>query len=685
MASFRAYEPSESMLLALQARVANKSRNADNGQAPPAAPAFAPVATVAVPDVSTAATCVQSAYMQPSVAVVRTTDTATTPSFTSFGPATSSRANVAEAKFEAEFGDYNRHLPPNLRSAAPASSAMPPTIPAASSPSSGSAASFSAGVPQRRPPMAAVRRDDDHSAAAGAYPSSRGASSSVPPRPDRPASASMRKKDSATPRQGSEPVLRGPSVPVPLDLEKLRPYASGGAVKGSGRSRPASQGCDRDTAVGSRPASAKRPSSSQRDGDEEEFSPSGASQAPAWPGQPAKSAGPRLSAVCVGGVPVATDGDLVYLGGGVYATAASIVEHVEQGKPKPERKESRPRALPGRVKQAPRPPRASVRSSSAGTPVGSMGAQGDLSPCPSRARSDGQSHHDGPPGSARTALSSIMERGSVAGDNKPRAWRPGGVTKLPPGPVMASQIPEPRHGLGPQDVPPGVMPGRHSEALIQAREQMRREDPREPLGRALGLVPEEYEPKVTRVTGPPGHHAAEREARRKAAREEKVRQMNEDRARERQLAGYNCCSPVPEGMRNRMTCSASAPELGAMRPPANSIGRACAPTAEDIEKQKLRVACKMEILNFFDGYSSSLGKISAKQSKVLMGKLHGNCDTQSLEAAVQEADDQSRQLVNEWAEKGMEVVDQQSSIQKRLQQVNDLCNKAFEGGVTVDL
>merc|ERR1712190_501666 len=47
---------------------------------------------------------------------------------------------------------------------------------------------------------------------------------------------------------------------------------------------------------------------------------------------------------------------------------------------------------------------------------------------------------------------------------------------------------------------------------------------------------------------------------------------------------------------------------------------------EELEKQKLRVACKMEILEFFNGYSNSGGKMSAEQTKLLLDKLHRKSD-----------------------------------------------------------
>jgi hypothetical protein len=44
------------------------------------------------------------------------------------------------------------------------------------------------------------------------------------------------------------------------------------------------------------------------------------------------------------------------------------------------------------------------------------------------------------------------------------------------------------------------------------------------------------------------------------------------------------------------------------------------PSAEEIEKQKMRLACKMEILGFYDGYRGALCKMTADQNKKLASK-----------------------------------------------------------------
>jgi len=72
----------------------------------------------------------------------------------------------------------------------------------------------------------------------------------------------------------------------------------------------------------------------------------------------------------------------------------------------------------------------------------------------------------------------------------------------------------------------------------------------------------------------------------------------------------------------------------------------------------------MEILDLFNGYSKSLGKMTAEQTKVLLAKLHGGAD---------EADTTVDHQSNAPCQEG-----EQSSIQKRLRHVNDLCNRVFE-------
>jgi len=100
---------------------------------------------------------------------------------------------------------------------------------------------------------------------------------------------------------------------------------------------------------------------------------------------------------------------------------------------------------------------------------------------------------------------------------------------------------------------------------------------------------------------------------------------------------------------------------------------------EDIERQKLRMACKMEILDFFNGYSTAVGKMTAEQTKMLLAKLHGSGAStgDDLAGAVRKCEQEREDQLQEWSVKSQKFDDKQT-IQRRLRQVNDLCNKAFD-------
>eukprot|EP00439_Symbiodinium_sp_Y106_P013668 s3090_g1.t4 len=147
-------------------------------------------------------------------------------------------------------------------------------------------------------------------------------------------------------------------------------------------------------------------------------------------GLPSVSVSKLPSAVTVAGVPVATTGDLVYLGGGLYAAAAPAE--------KPAKKQS---AAPARPR--PRKPPSAIRSASAHIVGNGARADGDSSP-QSRAQSEGQIgvgnlNPDGRGSSRHGSVSGSTSVGSAAGV---RIWRPSGVQKLPPAKL------EPPSGFG---------------------------------------------------------------------------------------------------------------------------------------------------------------------------------------------------------------------------------------------
>merc|ERR1719476_615165 len=107
---------------------------------------------------------------------------------------------------------------------------------------------------------------------------------------------------------------------------------------------------------------------------------------------------------------------------------------------------------------------------------------------------------------------------------------------------------------------------------------------------------------------------------------------------------------------------------------------------EDVEKQKLRVACKMEILEFFNGYRSAGGKMTAEQTRSLLSKLQGGSveDGRLAEDVQQSGQEQEAQL-QEWSENPeMYMQRDEQSIPTRLQQLNDFCNEAILPGWTGD-
>ena len=44
---------------------------------------------------------------------------------------------------------------------------------------------------------------------------------------------------------------------------------------------------------------------------------------------------------------------------------------------------------------------------------------------------------------------------------------------------------------------------------------------------------------------------------------------------------------------------------------------------KELERQRLRLACKMDILDFFHGYRNVVNRLTEEQQKVLRANLHG--------------------------------------------------------------
>jgi len=373
------------------------------------------------------------------------------------------------------------------------------------------------------------------------------------------------------------------------------------------------------------------------------------------------------SVVTYGGQPVATDGDLVYLGGGVYAAAAPPPREppVQQ-----RRHQDRPRPMPGRVRPpAPRPTKPVVRSASAhaiGHPRANPYAVSDSgSPCPSRAQSDGQVEttlEEGPPCNG-------MGGNSAAG---PRAWRPAGASRLPPPPE--APLASARRQLG-FAVSEGLgAPGSHSEIRAEERNAYRRE----------GILPKLPESQTVRREGAVGAplNSDARAAERRAMREARVQLQLEERAQRLQA---EAAAAAAKSMQRSSAGSVSAPEL--LSAAAAVVGMSPGPAKEDIEKQKLRVACKMEILDFFNGYRSAGGKMSAEQTRALLSRLQGSSvEDGGLAEHVQQSGQEQEAQLQEWSENPtLHTPGDEQSIPTRLQQVNDFCNEAILPGWAGDL
>jgi hypothetical protein len=240
--------------------------------------------------------------------------------------------------------------------------------------------------------------------------------------------------------------------------------------------------------------------------------------------------------------------------------------------------------------------------------------------------------------------------------------------------------------------------GSYSESRARERTDLRKDQNslfgNKGLLGELARMQEASEPPRARVTGAPNASDI-RAAERKAAKDARRNQILADKAE---------CEVAEALFRSRR--SSSAPVYSS----APQVGLETGPSKEDLDRQKLRVACKMEMLDFFNGYAKNLNKMNVDQTKDLLMKFHGGL--QGV-AAVQapssgrsrssgrltpgtgqrspqearvfagsdmndtgEQDDLAEDLFAEWPDE-LEQADGQS-IHGRLQQVNDFCNKAFD-------
>ncbi|CAJ1390248.1 unnamed protein product [Effrenium voratum] len=307
-----------------------------------------------------------------------------------------------------------------------------------------------------------------------------------------------------------------------------------------------------------------------------------------------QSLGKLPSAVTVAGEPVASTGDMIYLGGGLYACAAPEKPKKKQASRKP-----------------PRRPASVMRSASAHI-VGPQTESSELSSPQSRAHSEGQigfanlySEHRGPSRAGSVVGSSTTAVGPPPG---PRVWRPSGVQKLP-----AAKL-EPPAGFGgkasrlsAEDA--GKMPGEHAEERAHCRRSSGKEGVM--LFGSNGVLAHMRDPSLEQhqaappPSGPP-KGISKRLEERKAAKQARVEEVLEERA-------LRLATEAAISMQKRQNLAARAKHASA---PDLSV--------EELEKQRQRVACKMEILDFFHGYRNAVHKFTEEQQKVLHANLHGS-------------------------------------------------------------
>lgn len=242
--------------------------------------------------------------------------------------------------------------------------------------------------------------------------------------------------------------------------------------------------------------------------------------------------------------------------------------------------------------------------------------------------------------------------------------------------------------------------GAHAEARAEHRNEMRNKglqhfnaqsmmqelhanDPYGLLGNMPGLMPvqppaEEPPRRTSAVSGPPMNGVVRKEER-KALKEARVQAMLEARAERMEMERQQRAAAKrllgARSLHRGAMGSASAPNFGTTMDSDMMDGEAH--PAEELEKQKMRVACKMEILDFFKGYSQDVSKMTEQQKRQLLAKLNGGAPEQDLADSLHTFEQQRQQKVEEWIHKS-QVVEDEHTIHKRLAQVNDLCNKAFD-------
>mmetsp|Transcript_76029 Transcript_76029/g.180936 ORF Transcript_76029/g.180936 Transcript_76029/m.180936 type:complete len:665 (+) Transcript_76029:97-2091(+) len=354
-----------------------------------------------------------------------------------------------------------------------------------------------------------------------------------------------------------------------------------------------------------------------------------------------------FSAATLGGVPVAMDGDLVYLGGGVYASMASAFGQGSREESSKQRPPRRGRVLPGRVR--PTEPRAQrVRS------VGTPGSNAST-PVPERAQSDGD------------LASAASARQAPPAPSGPPIWKPSGPAKLPPLPPASQEAVG--SSRGPIHYSEAPVPGRNCDERAAARDALRHEGMSlfGPAGVLQELVapPEDYLRHSRKApAGSVPSNGARREAERKQLKEAKIQLLLEEKAEREAEESLN-----KERKKEALRHASSAPELrGLGRHGLHTIVPPAISEEEEIEQRRLRLAYKMEVIDFFKGYSGKVNKMTAEQSKVLLRNLNSSASTSAKRG--ESRDEAPGRDPNE-AER--------HSVHARLQEANELCNRIVAG------
>jgi len=212
----------------------------------------------------------------------------------------------------------------------------------------------------------------------------------------------------------------------------------------------------------------------------------------------------------------------------------------------------------------------------------------------------------------------------------PPAWKPGGVAKRPPLPT-----PEPSWKQNPSPVSDGCMPLQEArrpqelvpgniEARVREREESRQAGGnlfgRQGVLREIAQLQMPMPAPESKVVGAP-NYGEQRAAERRAAKEARVQAILEEREEHERLNSENL------NLRKiRLTSGAVSmpvlPAAGASSLSLGPVGKSLPLAPEEMERQKLRVACKIETLAFLNGYHNAMGKMTMEQKASLLAQLH---------------------------------------------------------------